>query len=79
MWGVLPLRLRIRFNPSVRAFCERSLRIVHLHETLACKMSYWELARRNGVCRAISSSPSRESFWLIASSATGFRQTTISG
>lgn len=29
MWGDLPFRLRIRFKPPVRAFCERSLRSVH--------------------------------------------------
>ena len=41
--GVVPFRLRRRFNASVRVFCARSLLIVHLHEMLACK-SEWGLS-----------------------------------
>jgi len=47
--GVLPFLFRIKFNASVRVFCDRSLRIVHLQETLACKIIFWLFNRRKGV------------------------------
>jgi hypothetical protein len=34
--GNLPFLFRIRFSASVRAFCARSLRSVHLDKILAC-------------------------------------------
>ena len=48
MWGVRPLRLRIRFSASERAFWARSERRVHLHETTACTIEEDWLRASNG-------------------------------
>lgn len=54
MCGTRPLRLRMRFKASVRAFCARSLLSVHLQEMLACSSGkgFWQLIARSGLNRA---------------------------
>ncbi len=37
-WGRRPLRLRVGFRASLRAFWARSLRRVHLQEMTACRI-----------------------------------------
>src|SRR5438552_3269641 len=53
--GSRPLRLRMRFNASDRAFCTRSLLIVHLQEIEAWSMGFPPFAARKLACRLTSS------------------------
>src|SRR5579862_3093456 len=53
MCGTRPLRSRSRLSASVRVFCARSLRMVHLHDMLAwsARLGSGTLLARHGVSR----------------------------
>jgi len=77
--GTLPFLFLIRFRASVRVFCDLSLRIVHLQETLACKMLFGFTLARNGVNRPNwSASDTNCSEVLILASSTGWREIVMS-
>ncbi|MNT88114.1 hypothetical protein D3C72_2286150 [compost metagenome] len=72
------MRLRTRFSASDRAFCARSLRIVHLHEMLACSSGLPPFFVRK-LARVVTVSSTNTLGMLITVSSSVARATTMSG